>query len=293
MHEQLGMADGSPVKIKWCDYDYFKYPWHFHSEYEIVYVIKSSGTRFVGSSIESFTDGDLVLLGSFLPHMFRNDEVYYRNDPDLRVHAITIQFSKDFFSKAIDSYPEFKPVKSLLENARYGICFENNINDLIRKRIKGLLRLSGMPRLLECLHILSLMSKSEHKRMLSDESADLGPVNHGDARIMQVLDKLNRDYYKPVKLKEMAASAHMNEAAFCRYFKEKTGKSLLQYIHELRIGLACKLLLNGEQTVMEICYECGFNSLSHFNRLFKRITQRTPTEYLEAFKQDMRPIIVR
>lgn len=293
MHEQLGLVDGSPLKIKWCDYDYFKYPWHFHGEYEIVYVIRSSGTRFVGNNIESFSDGDLVLLGSFLPHMYRNDESYYKNNPDLRVHAITIQISKDFFNHAFQYYPEFKQIKSLLETAKYGICFEKSANDAIRKRIKSLLKLSGLPRLLECVNILSMMSKSKQKRVLSDESADMYPMTYSDARIAKVLGRLHRDYYKSIRLKEIADLSNMNEAAFCRYFKEKTGKSMIRYVNELRIGLACKLLLGGELSILQIGYECGFNTLSNFNRQFKQITGKTPTEYLEMFKQDTRPEIVR
>lgn len=293
MHEQLSLADGSPVKIKWCDYDYFKYPWHFHREYEIVYIIKSTGTRFVGNNIEPFSDEDLVLFGSFLPHMYRNDESYYKGNPDLRVHAITIQFSKDFFNHAFQNYPEFKHIKSLLESAKYGIYFDKDANQNIRKHIKGLLKLSGLPRLLECINILSLMSKSKHKRVLADESADLDPIIYGDVRITKVLSKLNRDYYKPITLKEIAELSNMNESAFCRYFKEKTGKSMIQYINELRIGLACKLLLSGELTVLQICYECGYNNLSNFNRHFKKVTNKTPTEYIETFKHDTRPEIIR
>jgi len=289
MHEQLELADGSPIKIKWCDYDYFKYPWHFHNEYEIVYILKSTGTRFVGNSIEPFSDGDLVLLGSNLPHMYRNDEAYHRGDPNLRVYAITVQFSKNFFFHAFQHYPEFRNIKRFLESSKYGIYFEKSANRHIRKRISGLLKLSGFKRLIECLEVLSLMSRSSHIRILSDEDPDLNQMDYGDERITKILGRINRDYYKQINLKEVAEYSNMNEAAFCRYFRQKTGKSMMQYINELRIGLACKLLLNGEMSVLQICYECGYNNLSNFNRHFKKITRRTPTEYIKEFKNDLRP----
>ena len=143
MYEQLGLTSGSPIKVKWCDYNYFKYPWHFHDEYEIVYIIKSTGTRFTGNNIEPFSDGDLVFFGSLLPHMYRNDDAYYQNNPELRVHAITIQFSKDFFNHAILNYPEFLKIKELLQMSRYGISFDTTPNAPIRHHIEQLPRKKG------------------------------------------------------------------------------------------------------------------------------------------------------
>jgi AraC-like DNA-binding protein len=291
MHEQLGLVSGSPIKIKWCDYDYFKYPWHFHNEYEIVYVIKSSGTRFVGNSIEPFTSGDLVLFGSLLPHMYRNDDIYYAGNPNLRVNAITIQFSKDFFNHAFQYYPEFQKIRGMLDIAKKGIYFEKRKDDIIRKRIEGLLNLSGLDRLLECIQILSLMSKTSHKRVLSSDSIDPDPILYGDSRITKVLNKLNKDYHKPIILSEISEISGMNKSAFCRYFKEKTGKSMMLYINELRIKYACNLLLGGDMSISQICYECGYNNISNFNRHFKKITGFTPSDYIEEFKRDMRPVI--
>ena len=139
MHENLNLDSGSPVKIKWCDYDYFKFPLHFHDEYEIVYILKSTGTRFVGNSIQPYSDGDLVLLGSSLPHMYRSDPEYYENCPDLRVHAITIQFSKNFFHYGITHYPELFNIKNLLIKSKQGVCFDKNANHRIRKKITNAL----------------------------------------------------------------------------------------------------------------------------------------------------------
>lgn len=297
MYEQLGLTDGSPIKVKRCDYDYFKYPWHFHDEYEIVYIIKSTGMRFVGNSIESFSDGDLVFFGSLLPHMYRNDDSYHQGNSALRVHAITVQFAKDFFSHAILNYPEFLKIKELLDAARYGLSFDQTPNVPIRRRIEQLPDKKGLDRLLECIRILSMMSRTTHKRRLNDDSIDQrlpvsgDPRIYGDSRIYKVLGKLNREYVRDINLHEIAQAAGMNISAFCRYFKEKTGKSTLQYISELRIGYACKLLLTGEMSVSQIGYECGYNNISNFNRQFKKVTRYTPSEYIEEFKHDPRTIL--
>lgn len=195
MHEKLNLSSGSPIKIKWCDYDYFKFPWHFHEEFEIVYVLKSTGTRFVGNNIESFSDGDLVLLGSSVPHMYRNDIQYYQNDPDKRVYAVTLQFSKDFFQHSLDKYPEFSQIKKLLEEAQYGVYFYKNANGLIRRKITKALHLTGLELLLETIIILSLMSKSKDKRLLSDESEkNLDSFRDNDPREVKVKAFLHREY---------------------------------------------------------------------------------------------------
>lgn len=286
MHEKLNLSSGSPIKIKWCDYDYFKFPWHFHEEYEIVYIIKSTGTRFVGNNIELFSSEDLVLLGSSVPHMYRNDIQYYQNDPERRVHAITIQFSKDFFHYSLQQYPEFTQIKNLLGEAKYGIYFDKKANHQIRKKIYQALQLEGLDLLLETIRILALMSQSKEKRLLSDENENnLTDTGISDPRIIKVKAYLHREYTNNITLKKIADIAGMNESAFCRYFLEKTSKTCFQYINELRVTYACKLLLEKRLTITQICYEAGYNNISNFNRQFKKITGYTPTEYtLEFYK---------
>ncbi len=286
MHEKLNLSTGSPVKIKWCDYDYFKFPLHFHSEYEIIYIIKSTGKRFIGNNIENYTDGDLVLIGSFVPHMYKSDEAYHLNNKKLRVHAIIIQFTKDFFNHAIKYYPEFYKIKHLLEESRYGICFNDKKNNIIRKRIRNALNLNGLNLLIECINILSLMSISK-KRLLNDESAENNDLDkqYDDPRLTRILSFLHLKYTEPLFIDEIASIAGMNKTAFCRFFRTKTSKSCVQYINELRVNYACRLLLEGKLTITQICFETGFNNISNFNRQFKKITSYSPTNYLEEFKR--------
>jgi len=287
MHEQLNLSTGSPVKIKWCDYDHFKYPLHFHSEYEIVYILKSTGKRFVGNNIEPYADGDLVLLGSFVPHMYKSDPVYHQKDEHLRVHAIVLQFSKDLFPYAMEHYPEFYKIRDVLEKAQSGIYFRNcKKNELIRRRLKRALVLKNIDLLIECIKILSLMSETEEKDLLNEDYRYQIPDNqYQDPRIIKILSWVHNQYSEPLSLQVIAEKAGMNKAAFCRFFKTKTGKTCFEYITELRINFACKLLKEGNLPVTQICYETGFNNISNFNRQFKKITQFTPTNYLQEFKQ--------
>jgi AraC-like DNA-binding protein len=285
MHEQLDLK-GSPIKVKWCDYDHFTYPWHFHSEYELVYIIKSTGIRFVGNSIESFSDGDLVLHGSFLPHMYRNDDSYYNNDPNFRVHSIIVQFSHDFFNHAIHHYPEFYPIKQMLKRSVAGVYFGNNKNSnrKIRELLVKLLRQKGLSQLLGFINILSLMSHSSDIRMLnSNEAVAETAYVHTDQRIEKVLSYIIKTGYHSLTLNAVAKYADMNKSAFCRYFKKKTSKTFTQYLIELRVNYACKLLLEGRLTISQICFECGFNNLSNFNKQFKKTFHYTPTDYIREF----------
>lgn len=286
LHENLNLDFGSPIKIKWCDYDYFKFPLHFHNEYEIVYILKSTGTRFVGNSIEPYSGGDLVLLGSSLQHMYRSDPEYYKNNKERRVHAVTLQFSHTFFEHAVDNYPEFIKIKNLLLKSKRGISFDKVGNDEIRERIIHALELKGLPLLLECIKILSLMSVTQKYTLLNKEDSEIrSEFVEADARLVKVLSFIKREYNRHLTLKEIASVAGMNQSAFCRFFSEKTGKTCTEYINALRINYACKLLLEGKLNVTEVCYESGFNNISNFNRQFKRITKHSPTEYLMEFNK--------
>lgn len=287
MHEQLNLSTGSPVKIKWCDYDHFKYPLHFHSEYEIVYILESTGKRFVGNNIEPYAEGDLVLLGSFVPHMYKSDPNYHQKNENLRVHAIVLQFSKDFFLYAMEQYPEFYKIRDLLEKSQAGIYFSNcKKNELIRRRLRRALVVRNIDLLIECIKILSLMSETEEKTLLNEDYINHIPDNqYHDPRIIKILSWLHKQYIEPLSLQDIAEKAGMNKAAFCRFFKKKTGKTCFEYITELRINYACKLLKEAKLPVTQICYETGFNNISNFNRQFKKITQFTPTNYLQEFKE--------
>ncbi|MDD2327355.1 MAG: AraC family transcriptional regulator [bacterium] len=286
MHENLNLDTGSPVKIKWCDYDYFKFPLHFHDEFEVVYILKSTGTRFVGNSIQPYTDGDLVLLGSSLPHMYRSDPQYYENRPDLRVHAITIQFSKNFFNYGVTQYPELFNIKNLLIKAKQGVYFHKNANQRIRKKITRALHLNGLPLLMECVQILSMMSSSQDYTLLNNEDSETeSEYIEADTRLIRVLSFMKREYTRPISLKEVAAVAGMNQSSFCRFFLAKTGKTCINYINSLRIAYACKLLQEGKFSISEICYESGFNNISNFNRQFRKATRHSPSEYLNELRK--------
>ncbi len=279
MHEQLSFEANNSFKVKWDDFPHFTYPWHFHSEYEIVYVIKSFGKRFVADHIEDFGAGDLVLLGNNLPHFWKSDDAFFKNDPNYKVNAIVIHFPIDFFKDQIENYPEFFKIKDLLKRALRGVSFDRVVSDNMGKKIKHLLRLKGIERTLYFIKILDQLANSKQYKLLASESYQPDVHDWSNSRLEKIMHIINSNYRHSLKLETVANHIGMNPTAFCRYFKEKTGKSFSQFLIDMRVGYACKLLIEDKLSVSQICFESGFNNLSNFNRQFKKNTSYSPTEF--------------
>ncbi len=281
MHEQVSFAPLSLLKVKWNDIQSFTYPWHFHSEYEIVYIVKSSGTRFVGDSVEKFKEGDIVLLGSNTPHFWQSDS---ENNKNTRVNAIVVQFSKDFFSQQINSYPEFFHIREMLKKSSRGINFSHKASDKIGKMLFKLLKQKDLQQTLYFIKILDYMSKTFEYKLLSGENYKAENYE-GKERLNKVMHYINTNYQNHINQKDIAEKIGMNVSAFSRYFSEKTGKKFSGFVNELRIKYACKLLINNSIAVSQICFESGFENISNFNRTFRQYTGITPSEYRNKFQK--------
>ena len=279
MHEQVSFPPRTMLKVKWDDLPNFTFPWHFHGEYEIVYVLKSNGTRFVGDNIEKYHPGDITLLGTNLPHFWRSET---GNDNQHRVNAIVVQFNKDFFKDEIRSYPEFYKINELLKLSARGVNFTGPESEVAGRMLKKLLKMEGLEQMLYFIKILHHMGSTDNYRLLASNGYQLdGNKNMKDVstRLDKVMFYINNNYRKEITLEEVASKIGMNRTALSRYFKEKTGKTFIYFVNELRIGYACELLVENKLTVSQICFECGFNNLSNFNRIFLRQTGFTPVAY--------------
>lgn len=305
INEQLRISESNPIKARRYDYDRFTYPWHFHSQYEIIYVEKSSGLCFVGDCIERFAEGDVVLLGPNLPHYMRSDDAYRGDDPRLRVQGTIIQFEENFMQYSFGHYPQFRRIRLLLEEAGRGVLFRTaatsfsaastetaasaettvstgtaaETGDTVRERMSVFPRLTGFCQLTGLLELLQAMALFPSKRLLASPCYYEQFPTAGDKRIDKVISYINSHYTRPLRLDDIAGMASMNSSAFCRFFKDATKKTFLQYVADMRIGYACKLLTIGDMEVAQIAVECGFDSIPHFNRVFKQLTGLTPTQY--------------
>ena len=270
--------------IKYDDFPHFTIPWHFHNEFEIVYIIRSFGKKFVGDAIEEFFPGDLSIYGSKLPHFYMNDHTFYHADHELRVNAIVVQFPTAYFAPSQLQRPEFGSVKKLLNSASSGLTFSADVAANGGKLLSEMLITSGMDRHLLFVKLIDYLGNCESRSI-----ATIGYTNSmddlGEPRMAKIYNFITRHYNRKITLDEVSSIAGMNPSAFCRYFKQKTGKTFAQFLSELRISYACKFLRHGYQTVAHISDEAGFNNLSNFNRQFKSIIGKSPSQYRELLKE--------
>lgn len=283
MHEQVDFPGRSAIKVKWREMPHFTYPWHFHSEFELLYVIDGRGTSFVADSIEDFKDNDLVLIGSNLPHFWRSDEAYFQENSDLNVKYLVIQFPDDFFKNQITSYPEFYRIGELLKRSSRGIRFKKEIATQISKKIIKVNQTKGIQRILLLLEILQFLASTDKYDLLAGELYQHEIHDFTNDRLTKVMHYLNTNYRHKIELKKVAEIANLHPSAFCRFFKEKSGKSLSEFVNDLRIGYACRLIIENKLSMSQICFESGFNNLSNFNKTFKKHLNLTPSGYLREF----------
>ncbi|GGW28303.1 AraC family transcriptional regulator [Arenibacter certesii] len=266
------------------NFSHFLKVWHYHPELELVYIIKSTGTRFIGDGIEKFEEGELVLLGENLPHMWLNDEVYFGEDSNLTAEAIAIHFKEDFLGEEFLKAIEMKSISQLVKRARQGIKFTNIDNGVLTK-IKELVNMDPFHKIMGLLEILHLLSTHEEYQLLSSPGF-LNSFNKTDNKSLdEIYEYIFKNFNQPIGSKDVAEVARMNPSAFSRFFKRVHRKTFTRYLNEIRIGYACKLLIENRDNITPVCYDSGFNNISNFNRHFKSIMGMSPSEYVKLHTQ--------
>ena len=275
----------SSFTTKVNEYSYFLKVWHYHSELELVLVLKSEGTCFVGDSIEKFGYGEVVLIGKNLPHMWLNDEDYFRQDSELLAKAIVIHFDEDYLGTEFFKTPEMIHLLELFSRAKYGIKFMK-VEEAIVQQIQTMLKLKGFDKTMSFLSILNKLSKHKNHKLLASQgyinSFQIGKKNK---TLDEVQAYIFKNFTQPITLEMVAGIANMNTSAFSRFFKRVNRKTFSRYLIEIRIGYSCKLLMENKYNISEVCYESGFQNISNFNRQFKLIMQCTPSIYMLQHKK--------
>ncbi len=264
---------------------YFLKIWHYHPELELVLTIKSTGTRFVGDSIEKFNEGDVVLIGKNLPHMWLNDEVYFDEKSNLIAEDIVIHFKKQFLGVDFMVVNEMRHIANLLQEARFGIKFYNLNHKVIRLIKKIAMLKAGFERTIGFINLLHILAEHPESELLCSKAF----VNSFEKKQNKSLDKtyefVFENFTKSISLGDVARVANMNPSAFSRFFRRVNQKTFSRYLNEVRIGYACRLILERESNITAICYESGFNNISNFNRQFRSIMKMSPTEYRMGFNK--------
>tara|TARA_R110002049_G_scaffold45604_2_gene132926 strand:+ start:39469 stop:40335 length:867 start_codon:yes stop_codon:yes gene_type:complete len=256
---------------------YFGPDWHCHDEYELILTLKGEGVRIIGDEIDQFQAPELILMGSNLPHLFKNKENV--NDVDF----IVLKFKDDLNQFPLFKQPELLGVKQLLKQSKRGILFSKETIKKITPIFINLAKNQDCGSLINFLQILDILSKAEEYEFIASEKFTLQLIEDGEDRLKKVLNFLGEEYIRDITLEELAEVAHMSKNAFCRYFKEKTGKTAFEYLREYRVGKACQMLINGNKTITEVCFDAGFNSFSTFNRIFKNLKNKSANEYKNTY----------
>ncbi|MCF2505766.1 AraC family transcriptional regulator [Dyadobacter sp. CY107] len=258
---------------------YFTNPWHFHPEIELNHVISGAGTRFIGNCIERFESGEVILIGKNLPHYWKNDNIYYQPDSGVMSEAMVVRFSEDFVGKDFFQLPETSAIATLLDKAAAGIKLLEPLRSEIAAQLQTLIRMEGFEQLMFLMLIMHRMAVSPHLQPLSTPYAPGRSLAKNSNRLSQVKAYLHEHFTGEIFLNEVADLANMNESAFCRYFKSQTGQTLIQYVTDLRVRYACELLIKSEESVTQICFQVGFENVSHFIHAFKKLRGQTPFEF--------------
>ncbi len=269
------------IYIKRADQPYRGLNWHFHREYELIYFLKGQGMRIVGDHISHFSKGELVLVGEWLPHLWRNDADQPSDSP---ADYIVIKFQKDFDGFNLFSIPELSKINQLLVNSRRGLFFSKKVLPEIHDLILHLSTSKSTEKFISFFRLLHILSQTKDCWPLAGTDFVLPNQANKENRLQKVINYFFINHTQPITLEEIAGIAFMTPPAFCRFFKNSTNKTFFQFLNEFRVNKSCQMLIHGDKNIKQICYEVGFNSLTNFNRAFKSIKGQSPTEYRTAHK---------
>ncbi len=247
--------------------------WHYHPEIELVFVNGGSGKRQIGSHISYYTDGDLILIGTHLPHCgFTDDTTGNRNE-------VVIQMKPDFLGGNFMQLPETKSIEQLFARARGGIAFGPEVRNALGTKMEQMALQPPFERLLTLIAILHELEKATDYTILNAEGFSLDTQVQDNDRINMIFNYVKDNFREPIPLEEISEKSNMTVPSFCRYFKKMTNKTFIQFVNEYRVVHACKLLAEKPIPISEVSYESGFNNFSHFNKSFKEVTGRSASQY--------------
>lgn len=270
---------GSSIHAFQYEQKAFHTPWHYHSEFELTYVTKSNGIRYVGNSIENFHKGDFVLVGPSLPHVWKNTPNY-----DDGASSVVIQWKSETLATLISSMVEFQKVKILLEKANFGVCFSGiDESEEIGKKLLSLPTLKGVDQILRFLDILNNLAQLSTIRLLSEPGDGALRFHETDNRIQDIFDHIHNHYTRKITVDNMADLTYMTKSSFCKFFKKRFQKTFTQYLNEFRIHNVCQQLQETDLAVSQIAINCGYENLSYFHRQFRQVIGRTPAQYRSSF----------
>ncbi|MBE9583427.1 helix-turn-helix domain-containing protein [Mucilaginibacter sp. JRF] len=256
--------------------------WHYHQEAELVYFKSGSGTQFIGDSIEHFKTGDVVLVGANLPHYWKFDDEYFAEGPSA-ADVFVVHFNENFWGDVFLNLPENKAIKQTLDNAKRGIRLTDDVDEQIGRLIEKIIHHEGPAKIMLLMQVLTELGSHPQRQALASMGFHYNFQEAEKNRINAIYNYTIANFKNKIKLDEIAAIANVSPNSFCRFFKSRSHKTYSQFINEIRVGHACKLLIDNQLNVKEICYESGFYNFASFHKYFKQITGKSPLGYQKTF----------
>jgi AraC-like DNA-binding protein len=262
---------------------YFPNPFQFHPEIEILLVIEGTGTRLVGDSIDRFGSGDLVMIGQNVPHVWYSDKKYTQVKSNLFSEAIFILFKTEIFGEQFWHLPESKSILKIIQLSKRGIKLTGKTCEEVTSLMRSMSNSVGFNRIILLLSILEKIASQKEYKFLASPIVQ-NTINESDSeRLNKVYKYVINNFQQDITLEKAAGIASLSAPAFCRYFKKRTNKTFIQFLNEIRISFACRLLAEEDIPVAGICYNCGYTNVSYFIRQFKGITGFTPLSYKKKY----------
>ena len=281
---KIGSNDDNSFVARTDRFNHFYNKWHFHPELELTYIVNGKGNRFVGDSIEIFEDGDLVLIGANLPHVWKNDSSYFEGRDDQIAMANVIQFLPKFFGDTFYNLKELENIRALFEKTELGLRIEGSTKASVIKLMSQIFETeNSLKRLCILLEILERIAISDELKQLSSQGFVDAYQKFDTQKINTVYEFTLHQYHRKILINEAAKIACMSVPNFCKYFKSRTQKTYIEFLTEVRIGFACRMLIENQKSIQQIAFDCGFHNLSNFNRSFRLQKKQKPVEYREVF----------
>ena len=271
--------------VKKLQEPFFDPNWHFHPHYQLFTVIKGTGTRFIGDDIRHFEEGDTVFLGPNMPHLWRSDRNYFEKESQLQTEGIVVYFKEDFLGNDFFEKPEMFDIKSFLKNSERGLDLKGTLGAEMVSDLNELLGLTGFEGISKLLNILHKLSVTNDYQYISSSNYTNTHKISETERMRIVHEYVLKHFKENINLSTVASLSNMTEAAFCRYFKSRTNKTFSDFVKEIRIGNACKMLQDENKSISQTCYESGYNTVSNFNNQFKSLKGVSPLQYQKLYRR--------
>ncbi len=260
-----------------------KSTWHYHNNYEISFITEGSGKRIVADSIEEFQPGDLVFLGRNLPHVWIADKET-RTPSNRSLEMVFLQFTSEVLGSQLLVLPEFKYVAKALDFSERGIQIVGQTLNEVSELMLQMPYLKGFERMLHFFKMMDIIGRSETNNNLASKEYLKMRFTTRNKRIATIHEYFMNNYREEIDLGRLAALVNMAEGSLCRFFKQNMAMTIFEYLNKIKVEFACKLLMDPDLSILDVCMDSGFNNLSHFNKQFKKITGVPPKEYRKRFK---------